>query len=57
MNEGKVYDINLGKFIVLIDGVYFFSWGIFIENGKYFVIEIVWNGILVVYNYIDGRGC
>lgn len=57
LNEGNVYNIIFGKFIVLVDGVYFFSWIIFLDVGKYFIIEIVFNNIVIVYNCIDGRGC
>uniref|UniRef100_A0A8W8LVC3 C1q domain-containing protein n=1 Tax=Magallana gigas TaxID=29159 RepID=A0A8W8LVC3_MAGGI len=56
LNEGKAYDTNSGKFTAPIDGVYFFSWGILTDNGKYFVTEIVRNSIPVAYNYTDGRG-
>lgn len=57
LNKGSVYDIIIGKFIVFIDGVYFFSWIIMLEIEKYFIMEIVFNSSLVVYNFIDGRGC
>lgn len=55
-NEGNVFDIIMGKFIVLIDGVYLFSWGVMLDRGKLFVIEIVLNSNLVIGNYVDGWG-
>lgn len=57
LNKGNVYDIIIGEFIVFIDSVYFFSWIIMLEIEKYFIMEIVFNSSLVVYNFIDGRGC
>lgn len=41
LNEGNAYDTASGKFTAPTDGVYFFSWGILSDSGKYFVTEIV----------------
>lgn len=57
LNRGSVYDIIIGKFIVFVDGVYFFSWIIMLDVEKYFIMEIVFNSSLMVCNFIDGRGC
>lgn len=55
LNDGDAYDTTSGKFTAPIGGVYFFSWGILSDNGKYFVTEIVRNSIPVAYNYSAGQ--
>lgn len=56
LNEENVYNVIFGIFIVLVDGIYFFFLMILIKGGKYFIIDIMFNCWLIIFNYIDGRG-
>nr|XP_034307104.1 complement C1q tumor necrosis factor-related protein 3-like [Crassostrea gigas] len=56
LNEGSAYNTTTGKFTAPLDGVYSFSWTTMSNTGKYFITEIVLNGIPMAYNYTDSRG-
>uniref|UniRef100_K1RHX7 Collagen alpha-1(X) chain n=1 Tax=Magallana gigas TaxID=29159 RepID=K1RHX7_MAGGI len=56
LNEGNAYDNTSGVFTAPSDGIYSFSWTILTASEKYFISEIVHNGVKIAYNYADGRG-
>lgn len=59
LNEGNAYDTTSGKFTAPIDGVFFFSWGILTDNGKYFVSKLklfeIASQLLTITPMEDGR--
>lgn len=51
LNEGDWYNGEIGIFIVLDDGVYFFDWIIIVDNGDVFYMGIVKNGFVFGFSY------
>ncbi|XP_061177412.1 complement C1q tumor necrosis factor-related protein 3-like isoform X1 [Saccostrea echinata] len=54
LNTGNAYDGMTGKFTAPEDGIYSFTWTMLTAPGKYFNTEIVLNGNIIGYNFVDG---
>ncbi|XP_062615499.1 heavy metal-binding protein HIP-like [Saccostrea cucullata] len=54
LNTGNAYDGTTGKFTAPEDGIYSFTWTILTQPGKYFHTEMVLNGHIISYNYVNG---
>ncbi|XP_048765817.2 heavy metal-binding protein HIP-like [Ostrea edulis] len=55
LNSGSAYNGNTGIFTAPTDGIYSFTWTILTKMGSYFNTQIVINGNIVGYNYVDGK--
>jgi hypothetical protein len=55
LNSGSAYDSNSGIFTAPRDGIYSFTWTILTAPGNHFHTQIVINGKIVSYNYVDGK--
>ena len=55
LNSGSAYNSNTGIFTAPTDGIYSFTWTILTHPGYDFATEIVLNGNIVSYNYVDGK--
>jgi hypothetical protein len=56
LNSGSAYNGNTGIFTAPRDGIFSFTWTIMTNVGSYFFTEIVINGNVVGYSYVNGVG-
>jgi len=55
-NIGNAYDKGTGYFTCPEDGVYSFSWAFLTIAGKRFHTELVVDGTIITYAYLEGSG-
>jgi hypothetical protein len=55
LNSGSAYNSKTGIFTAPTDGIYSFTWTFVAHTGYYFNTQIVINGNVVGYNYVDGK--
>ena len=55
-NIGHAYDKGTGYFTCPEDGVYCFSWAFLTIQGKRFHTELVVDGTIITYAFLDGYG-
>ncbi|XP_056016151.1 heavy metal-binding protein HIP-like [Ostrea edulis] len=55
LNSGSAYNGKTGIFTAPTDGIYSFTWTIMTIPGSYFHTEIVINGNIVGYSYVNGK--
>lgn len=55
LNSGSAYDANTGIFTAPKKGTYVFTWTMLSAQGKHFHTTVVLNGMVMGYNFVDGR--
>ena len=56
-NIGNAYDKGTGYFTCPEEGVYSFSWSFLTSPGKHFHTELVVDGTIITYTFLDATGC